>query len=106
MNESLKIRMLRVKVSGLIKYEEENEKSKKVSSYFENLKDAYQKQIKERNVMNEIKDDKQLNLNKSKSNNNTKNSLKDKKKSKGKRKLSVPCTDILKLLENMKSKQK
>jgi DNA polymerase kappa len=105
LNESLKIRMLRVKVSGLIKYEEENEKSKKVSSYFENLKDAYQKQIKERNVMNEIKDDKQLNLNKSKSNNITKNSLNDKKKSKGKKKLSVPCTDILKLLENMKSKK-
>ena len=47
-----------------------------------------------------------MKLNKSKSNNNTKNSLKDKKKNKGKRKLSVPCTDILKLLENMKSKQK
>ena len=95
LDKSNQIRMLRVKVSGLIKYEDENEKSKKVTSYFENLKNAFKKQKEEKKI--EFKDEKNI---------SKENKIKDKRKNKGKKKLSVPCADILKLLENMKSNSK
>ena len=43
LEKGVKIRMLRVKVSGLIKYEDEDEKGKRITSYFDNLREAYKK---------------------------------------------------------------
>ncbi len=108
LEKGVKIRMLRVKVSGLIKYEDEDEKGKRITSYFDNLKDAYKKQQEEKNVLMEIKEEKILNS-KDINNNfktNIKKDIKEKSKSKGKKKLSVPCADIFKLLQNMKTYSK
>ena len=110
LEKGVKIRMLRVKVSGLIKYEDEDEKGKRITSYFDNLREAYKKQQEEKNVLTEIKEEKRLNQinikqspNKNNCKTNFKKDIKEKSKSKVKKKLSVPCADIIKLLQNMKS---
>ena len=115
LEKGVQIRMLRVKVSGLIKYEDEDEKGKRITSYFDNLRNAYKIQQEEKNILMKNKDEKKLNQTvikesskNSKNNftNNIKNNIKEKRKSKGKKKFSVPCADILKLLHNMKTNSK
>ena len=110
LEKGVKIRMLRVKVSGLIKNDDEDEKGKRITSYFDNLREAYKKQQEEKKVLSEFKEEKKLNqtnikqsLNKNNCKTNIKKDIKEKSKTKEKKKLSVPCADIIKLLQNMKS---